>query len=98
VIASPAPSFFSIPVVVSGDPEVPGVAANSGPDQAALGALVRAGGSGDWGQVLATVGSKYVLVAKEVDWRSYEYLDSQPDLVRVADLGSIVVYRNQRFR
>jgi hypothetical protein len=97
VIASPARSFFSIPVVVSTDPEVSGVKPSE-PDQVAVSELVRARSTSYWAQVLADRGIKYVLLAKEVDWRSYEYLNSQRDLVQVADFGSIIVYRNELLR
>jgi hypothetical protein len=94
VVASPAPSFFSIPVLASTDPEVAGVAPPSDPDQAAISDLVAAGSQGQWSQVLAAHKIKYVLLAREVDWSSYGYLDSQPALVRVGDYGTIVLYRN----
>jgi hypothetical protein len=97
VIASPARTFFSIPVVVSTDPEVSRIKPY-GPDQAAVSELVRARSTSYWAQVLADRGIKYVLLAKEVDWRSYEYLNSQRDLVQVADFGSIIVYRNELLR
>ncbi len=94
VVASPAPSFFSTPVLVSADPEVPGIAPPTDPEQKAISDLVAAGNHGPWAQVLAAHKIKYVLVAREVDWRSYGFLDSQPGLVRVGDYGSIVLYRN----
>jgi hypothetical protein len=94
VVASPAPSFFSTPVLVSADPEVPGVAAPTDPDQKAITDLVAAGSEGHWAQVLATHHIKYVLLAREIDWSSYTYLDNQPGLVRVGDYSSIILYRN----
>ena len=94
VVASPAPSFFSTPVLISADPEVPGIAPPSDPEQKAISELVAAGNQGLWAQVLAAHNIKYVLVAHEVDWRSYEFLNNQPGLVKVGDYGSIVLYRN----
>lgn len=94
VVAPPAPSFFSVPIVVSANPEVPGIAVPSDPDQTAVSGLVAAGSQGRWAQALAARGIKYVLVAREVDWSSYGYLDTEPGLVRVGDYGSIVLYRN----
>jgi hypothetical protein len=94
VVASPAHSFFSVPVVVSADPEVPGIAPPFDLDQTAIMSLVAAGGQGHWAQVLAARDVKYVLLAREADWSSYGYLDNQPGLVRVGDYGSIVLYRN----
>ena len=96
VVASPAPSFFSTPVLVSTNPEVFGIAPPSDPDQVAVSNLVRDGPTGAWAQVLTDRGVKYVLLARTVDWKSYGYLDSTSGLVKVADFGSIVLYRNTR--
>jgi hypothetical protein len=38
---------------------------------------------------------KYVLLAREVGWTDYGYLDSQPGLQLVGDYGSILLYRNE---
>jgi hypothetical protein len=94
VIASPAPTFFSIPVVISPNPEIPGIAAPGDPVQVAVSGLVIAARAGDWAPILAMHYIKYVLVASEVDWRNYSYLAEERGLELVADYGSIVVYRN----
>jgi hypothetical protein len=96
VIACPAKTFFSIPVVSNSDPELPGTASPATRDQVAVSDLVRQGRQGKWAQGLAELGINYVLVAREVDWASYAYLDQQPGLVRVADYGSLIVYRTER--
>jgi hypothetical protein len=95
VVASPAPSFFSTPVVISGDPEVPGVAPPADPEQRAISALVAQGRSGNWGAVLVAHHIKYVLLARETDWSSYTYLDNQPGLTIERDFGSILLFRVQ---
>ena len=94
VVASPAPTFFSIPVLVSADPGVPGIPPPKTRDQMLVTGLVQDGAQGKWAEGLASIGVKYILVAREVDWRSFGYLDGQPDLVKVGDFGSIVLYRN----
>lgn len=94
VVASPAPTFFSIPVVVSADPGVPGIAPPNSLDQTLVMGLVQDGSHGRWADLLASIDVKYILVAREVDWRSFSYLDEQPGLVKVGDFGSIVLYRN----
>jgi hypothetical protein len=93
VIAPPAPSFFAVPIVVSADPEVPGVVAPRSADQDAMTSLVRAGGNGQWAQVLTANHIKYVLLARELDWTYFRFLDDQPGLTKVGDFGSIVLYR-----
>jgi hypothetical protein len=92
VVASPAPGFFSVPILASKDPEVPGIAPPTTPDQIAVTRLVAKGSSGDWAEVLKSLGVRYVLVDKDLDWQSYSYLDSQHGLTKVDDLGSILVY------
>jgi hypothetical protein len=96
VIAPPGPSFFSVPLVVSSDPEIPGVVPPDDPDQLAISSLTQAGANGDWAATLAARGIRYILLAREVDWQSYDYLSAQPGLVEVGDYGSIVLYRNER--
>jgi hypothetical protein len=97
VVAPPAPAFFSVPIVVSQDPEVPGVVPPSSRDQDTITALVRAGSGGQWAQVLAADHIKYVLVARELDWASFGYLQDQPGLEEVDDFGSILLYRDSLY-
>jgi hypothetical protein len=93
IIASPAPEFFSIPTLVSGDPEVPGLTGPDTPDQRMIRGLINAGRAGDWARGLASRDVRFVLVAKEVDWQTYRYLDLQAGLVKMGDYGSVVLYR-----
>jgi hypothetical protein len=94
VVAAPAPAFFSVPILASSNPEVPGIGAPTDRDQVAISVLVNSGSRGQWAEVLATHGVKYVLLARELDWSAYQYLDDQSGLVRVGDYGSILLYRN----
>jgi hypothetical protein len=98
VVAPPAPTFFSVPVLVSADPQVPGIVPPNNPDQVAVSSLVRDGAQANWAEVLAGRGVKYLLLAREVDWMSYSYLDGQPGLVRIGDYGSIILYRDDLTR
>jgi hypothetical protein len=91
-VASPAPSFFSVPVLVSANPEVPGITPPTDPEQVAISKLIASGAGGQWSKVLSSLDVKYVLLAREVDWESYRYLSEQ--LLKVGDYGSIVLYRN----
>src|SRR5262249_21375756 len=94
VVACPAPTFFSVPVVCSANPEIDG-SPPTDPEQVAIANLVSQGATANWGDQLATRGIKYVLVAKEVDWQSYDFLARQSTLVVVQDFGSILLYRNR---
>jgi hypothetical protein len=93
VVATPAPSFFSIPMVVSADPEVAGIAPPNDPEQRVLARLAATGASADWATALRARNIKYVLLAKEVDWSLFAFLDHQPGFSRVGDYGSIMLYR-----
>jgi hypothetical protein len=94
VVACPATNFFSVPIVSSSDAEIPGVAPPSDSDQLAVFSLVQAGTTGDWSHILAGLGVKYILVAREVDWKSFEFLTRQDGLALVGDYATIIVYRN----
>jgi hypothetical protein len=93
VVASPAPSFFSVPMLVSANPEVPGVEPPHSSVQEAVAGLVRDGSNGQWAQILSASHIKYVLLARELDWAYFKFLDDQPGLTKVGDFGSIVLYR-----
>jgi hypothetical protein len=93
IVASPAPTFFSVPVLASGNPEVPGIVPPASVEQAAVATLVQERSNGRWAEVLGSLNVKYILVAKELDWQSYSYLDTQPGLTRVGDYGQIVLFR-----
>jgi hypothetical protein len=93
IISSPAPEFFSIPILVSGDAEVEGIPAPGTPDQRTIQGLVNAGSTGAWARRLPSRDVKFVVVAKELDWQNYAYLDQQAGLIRVGDYGSVVLYR-----
>jgi hypothetical protein len=94
IIASPAPTFFSFPVVISTDPEFPPIRHMEDADQLTLSTLVASGRQADWASRLADRNIKYVLLAREVDWQRYGYLGQQPGLELVGDYGSILLYRN----
>ncbi len=93
VVASPAPTFFSLPVIASTNPDVPGTAAPTDLDQVAISKLVGEGAQGDWGAALKKLNVRYVLLARVVDYASFWYLDYLPDLEKIGDFGSIVLYR-----
>jgi hypothetical protein len=93
IVASPAPNFFSVPVLASENPEVPGIVPPASAEQVAVTALVGEGSKGRWAEVLGSLNVRYVLVAKELDWQSYSYLDTQTGLTRVGDYGQIVLFR-----
>jgi hypothetical protein len=98
IVANPAPQFFSVPVVISQNAEIIGIPPPDDPAQVTFARLVGQGATNDWGKTLAAENIKYVILAREVDWRAYRYLENQPNLVQVGDYGSLVLYRNILWR
>jgi hypothetical protein len=95
VVASPAPTFFSVPIVVSADAEVGGVPPPADPEQRTIGALVATGSRADWATVLAARNIKYVIVANEIDSGRFAFFAKQPGFIRVLGDDNIALYRNQ---
>jgi hypothetical protein len=93
VVACPAPTFFSVPIVSSSNPEI-GETMPTDPEQVAISTLVGAGAAGAWAERLTSLHIKYILVAKELDWQNYDYLVKQPGIALVKDFGSILLYQN----
>ncbi len=93
VIASPAPTFFSVPILSSADPEVAGVAPPRDFDQTAIRQLIASGRDGSWQSVLPRLRVDYILVAHELDWQGYDYLNVTPGIALVGDYGSIDLYQ-----
>jgi hypothetical protein len=50
-----------------------------------------------FGELVAPLGVKYVVLAKAVDWASYNWLNHQKDLERVFDGSSLEVWRNEAY-
>jgi hypothetical protein len=47
-----------------------------------------------WGQALAPINVKYVLLLKESDWRTYKFLDKQTDLEKIFENDDAIIYNN----
>jgi hypothetical protein len=99
VSANPARQFFDQPVITSHDPEFEGAALDtSRPEARRIDAAIKAASKGQPGlpETLAELDVKFVLLARENDYEKYGWLSEQPGLVKVADYGSIVIYRNEQ--
>jgi hypothetical protein len=98
IVANPSPNFFSVPVVTSQNAEIVGIPPPNDPYQVTFARLVGERATNDWGKALAAENVKYVILAREVDWRAYRYLENQPNLVQVGDYGTLILYRNILWR
>lgn len=101
IIMSPAPSYFDKPIISSNDPEI-GTAAPDKPDirKTILSSkiLPAAASSSSLGSQLAGLHIKYVIIDKDNDFRSYDYLDRQTDLHLISENTNLKLYLNTAFR
>jgi hypothetical protein len=98
IIAHPAPKFFEKPVVVSNDPELGAIdAGKHDPRQAAI-TQALAGPPDKLANELAKHDIKYILLAKDLDFRKYDYLRKQPDFKITRDTKDLTIFTNQAWR
>lgn len=96
IIANPAAKFFSVPTVVGDNPEYLGVrptvpnVTNRRVEQALTSASK---GDLTLGAELARLGFSHILLAKEYDYNSYDYLNHQPGIALVNESPTLKIYR-----
>jgi len=101
VIANPADKFFDPVVITSGDPELKGAKSyGQTADQKYIGQalLPAAKKGGAIAGVLATKGVEYIVLAKEFDYKEYEYLQKQLGLKLVKDGPTLQLYKVESLR
>jgi hypothetical protein len=99
VIANPAPSSFSRPVIYGDNVEAGGESTESTSPRSAYieGLLSRGPDITNFGSQLVPLGVQYVLLSETVDWSSYSWLARQPDLRLVYQEGGLEVWRNTAY-
>lgn len=100
IIANPADKFFDNPIVSSNELEFGGASpTNPDPLKKRLQERILPGGanSRQLGSKLKPLGIKYVLLAKEYDYRTYGYLDRQTDLRLIYKGTALRLYQNEAF-
>lgn len=101
VIAHPAHGFFDKPILTSNDPELQGTKPAIGDPQKELltnQILPQAAASNTLGAELEPLRVKYIILTKDADYTSYDYLDRQKDLQLVTETATLKLYRNTAFR
>lgn len=101
VIAHPGNGFFDKPMLTSDDPEMQGTQPAIANDRKSLlthQILPQASRSNTLGAQLRPLNVKYVLLAKDADYTSYDYLDRQKDLQLISESATLKLYRNTAFR
>jgi hypothetical protein len=100
VIANPGDDFFDKPLLVSDNPELGNIrpaVLNAQKQLVTTHILPHARASSTLGHQLTPLRVKYVLLAKDFDYREYDYLDDQTDLQLVAETATLKLYRNTAF-
>src|SRR5207247_8427873 len=62
-------------------------------DQTEIRRLIASGRDGNWQSVLVGMKVGYILVAHELDWQGYDYLNVAPGIALVGDYGTIDLYQ-----
>jgi hypothetical protein len=96
IVVNPADQFFDRPTIVSNELEYAG-ASPTMPDaeKTEIGRVLDAskkGGHG-LGAALASHDIRYVLLSKDDDYRSYDYVNHQPDMQLVTETKNLKLYR-----
>jgi len=100
VIANPAQNFFSKPVIQGDNMEFgPIYSQSNNPDSKYIEDEIvkRKTDLENIGELLLPLNIKYIILAKEFDWKSYDFLDKQKDLKLLSDTETLKVYQNLLF-
>jgi hypothetical protein len=93
-VATPAGAFFRRPVLSSDAAELGQVRTNSASRRMAyLDELIARGGGGQFGQLIAPLGVRYVALARDRESDMYAWLDRQLDLAPVLRTRELDLYR-----
>jgi hypothetical protein len=95
VIANPTPSFFRRQTIVSADSGDPIADQNTGPTDRYISFLVSQGAQIDtFGNLVAPLNVRYVLLQHVQDWQAYSWLSHQRDLRVVGSWGDLTLFEN----
>ncbi|MHB1209391.1 MAG: hypothetical protein ACYC1I_06745 [Acidimicrobiales bacterium] len=99
VVANVGATSFSRNVISADNVESGGVATQSTSPRSAYLQQLFANGTDlkEFGALVAPLGVKYVVLAKTVDWRSYNWLNAQSDLRLVFNSDSLEVWKNSAY-
>jgi hypothetical protein len=93
-VATPAAAFFRRPVISSDAAELGGVRTNSASRRTAyVQRLVAAGGTGHFGRLVAPLGVRYIVLARDDEAGAYAWLERQADLRPLLRTPELDLYR-----
>ena len=96
-IANPAHSFFDKPIIQGDNLEVEGIYSQSvDPISKYIEFLLHNRNDiTNFGEMVAPINVKYIILAKEVDYKTYDFLYSQEDLELVLESDDLIVFKNK---
>jgi hypothetical protein len=101
VIVNPGPNFFDKPTVGGDNIEFRSediYTQSTNPESKYLENLITNGRQiTDLGSQIKSHNFKYIILAKEVDWQNYSWLDQQKDLEAIFDSEELKVYQNKSY-
>lgn len=110
VVSNPAPYFFDKPIVLSNNYETDILFShNSQLESLHVDGLLSIEAEGinllgeqvyekvDWGRDLSVINVKYVILAKEDDWRKYLFLETDPSFSKIYESEEISLFINHKW-
>ena len=96
-LINPAPQFFDKPVISGDNIEMSGIYSQSAnPISKYLEFLLKNGNKiNNFGELLAPLNVKYVMLVNEVDYKAYDFLYQQEDLTVELEKPGITLFRNE---
>jgi hypothetical protein len=96
VVANPAPQFFAVPIISSQDPEIGGAHGYYTTPDARIFAMQiepAAANNPNLAQSLRRIHVGYIVVAKEYDYKNYDYLQQVRDISQIESNNTVMVYK-----
>lgn len=101
VFANPAPIFFDKETIAGDNVEVGEIYTQSKRPISQFiedKILAKRDEINNLGEILALFNIKYIILAKEIDWLEYKFLDRQDDLEIIYDSDYLKVYQNKKWK
>lgn len=99
-IANPSRVFFEKPIISAENIEAGGIGSQTtNPTLRYIEfLLLKSDEISNFGELLSIVNVKYILLAKEVDWKNYLWLFDQEDLEIVKENENFIVFKNKKYK
>ena len=101
VFANPAPNFFDKEIIAGDNMELGEIYSHS---QKPISQFIeneileKRNEINNLGEMLTDFNIKYIILAKEVDWQEYKFLDGQNDIELICDVEYLKIYQNKNWQ